>query len=505
MAMEDCIMLYVNSSKKTSGITSQFSINLPRPITHAKAYEITGVEVPYTFYDIWNGNTGIAEITPTGNAPQTFYAPTGVPIFMPSFYLDWAQQAFTFVFNNNTYNIITTQPADISLSSPLGDVVGFNFIGESIMAANIPGISSCVVSLINYKIRLYITTTITCVMLGLVLQGTDPNLALFMGLSQNTISTYSSGATAVDIYLPSTYNMYTSNVTNYYIYNSQAYFTIGSTTYRFEYINPGDGLVALADGVDFADSKLVVDPDRHYLGYILGYNGSYNNRPGALQRRSLDKFPLHYDLRLFIQALDPAASPSRSFPAGHYTGSEAANQINTILQTTTEFKTSVFSYNESTRLFTAVINTANQHNSIAIGSYKYSGQIDLFEKLGFAPGVQTITGVNITTATFHSIYPYNPGTKFLYVCSDTLSDLTDAKTFTDVDNPIFKTDNIIHKIQVNVKPTKIIRDNGKFAIRKTITKSFQPITSIDFELRDQDLQLVQLNGRSWAISIRFIL
>ena len=495
-------MLFVNSSKKTSGITSQFNITLPRPITNARAYEIVGAEIPYSFYDIWPGNTGIADITPIGSTePQTFYNIAYQNT--PSFFWVWNYQQFTFIFNNVIHTITTTSPSETYPSS--GDVSGFNFIGESIMAANIPGITSCTVSIINYRLNLRITTTIVCFMLGLLLQGTNVQLASFIGLSQNTITNYSGGTTAANIYLPSTYNPYTADLITYYTRNIQSYFIIGSTTYHIDgYTN--DGLYVTKDNDPYTDSSITVNPEKHYLGYILGYNGTYANSPGlGVSSIPFTRLPIHYDLRIFIQALGPDASPSSSLPPGYYTGDQIVTQLNAIIQTSAEFKNTVFSYNSSSKLISVTVNTATPHSSLSIGNSKYGSYVNLFEKLGFAPGVHTVTGVNITTATFHAIYPYNPGTQYLYICSNTLSNITDSKVSTDTIDPMIEIDNIIHKVQVNVKPTKLIRDNGKFAIRKTLVKSFQPITSIDFELRDQDLQLVNLNGRFWSLSIRFII
>jgi hypothetical protein len=58
----ETIIIFANSSKRSSGRTPQFTINLTRPITQIKSFEILGVEVPYSFYNIQKGNVGIGRI-----------------------------------------------------------------------------------------------------------------------------------------------------------------------------------------------------------------------------------------------------------------------------------------------------------------------------------------------------------------------------------------------------------------------------------------------------------
>jgi hypothetical protein len=262
-------------------------------------------------------------------------------------------------------------------------------------------------------------------------------------------------------------------------------------------------------GLSDYNGTLEVDTDKHYISYLLGFNtGSYSHleQPPRTIRTPI-KPPKYYENRILIDVGD-VSTYGFTVADGYYTPSDLATYMTSQFALITELATSTVTAS-SAGIITMNIRTANPHNFIKFRLQKYYGWNYLIYKMGFedqfvyvssADYKMEVTGVNITSATFVGSRPFNYRPTHLYIRSETLGQLT-KPTASFIDDPTYQLDYLIHKIQINASPGGTIKDTKKYNTRR-VASSHSPITSIDFSLYDEDGQLVQLNGRNWAIGVK---
>jgi hypothetical protein len=196
----ETVTIYVNSSKRSSGITPQFTVNLSRPITQIKSFEIIGVEIPYSFYNVWKGNVGMGEITDNGNLYTLNHGNLAASTTVAEAYNFVVMPATLMIkIDNRQYPItLVYEPAVIN---PV-----YQHIQYSINTANV-GIT-CSITITNYKLNFNLTTTSNFTKIGFYLSGTSVSLANYIGLTE-TIEIISLQPTnTVNLLMPSTYKIF---------------------------------------------------------------------------------------------------------------------------------------------------------------------------------------------------------------------------------------------------------------------------------------------------------
>lgn len=513
----DSIVIFANSSKRSSGITPSFTITLTRPITQFKSFEVLGLEVPFSFYNVWKGNVGIGEITDNGNLytfNQGNLMASATVVESPNFLI--GNSAFLMIkIDGNPYSIPFSYDPSIFVVVPV-----YTHIQYSINHANL-GIT-CVISVVNYKLNFNLTTTSNFTKIGLYLNGTSFPLSSYLGLTQDTEVINLHPTNVADILMPSPYKIFNQLDYTYFTDYIYAYSdTIDDVNFAVQaqrqvnyYSSYSIRKNTLGVGLSDYDGTITIDPERHYISYILGFTaGNYSHlelapntiptpiKPSKFYENRL-LILLDYDINLIVYSVN--------VPDGYYTPTNLASYITSQLALITELSTSTVTAS-SAGYFTIIIQTQNPHSSIRFQIQKYYSWQYLIFKMGFEDQFvyvnsvdykMEVTGVNITSATFIASKPFNYRPTHLYIRSATLAQLTnDSVSF--IDDPTYQLDSIIHKVGINASPGGVITDDQKYQVKRYISHPLKsPLTQIDFSLYDEDGQLVQLNGRSWSIGIK---
>lgn len=502
----ETITIYANSAKRSSGITPQFTVNLNRPITQIKSFEILGVEVPYSFYNIWKGNVGIGQIgTTVFNHGGLLASATVVESnnFLTSpltlvMKIDGNTKTIPFIFDPS---IFVPQPGYLHIQYSINQV----------------GLSATI-AVSNYKLVFTITTPTACSKIGFYVNGTSFSLSSYMGLTEDVEVLNLQPKTTTVITMPSPYKIFNPidyNTFTDYVYAYGSSYVIqaqrqvnGYSSYNLRVNNPPIGLE------DYGGT-IAIDTDKHYISYMLGFNtGNYSNMESPPNKIIIPmKPPKYYDNNLLI-LLDrdmSLVSYTVNVPDGYYTPSDLAAYLTSQLALIPELATSTVTVNQL-NIFTIVLRTANPHSSIRILQQRFYGWSFLSNKMGFEDlfvfensntgYIMEVAGVNITSATFVATKPFKYKPSYLYIKSTILGQLVDAGS-SYIDDPTYQLDNIIHKIQVSTGPGGVIKDTKKYQNKRYATHPLTtPISQLDFSLYDEDGQLVQLNGRSWSIGIK---
>lgn len=505
----ESIVVFANSSKRSSGITPQFTINLTRPITQIKSFEIIGVEVPYTFYNIWKGNTGIADIVPDGQTVATTFVNYDSPINARA----TIHESSTFLTNlavllikidNQTYSI----PYKYDNSRPNSPT--YTHIEYSINQTSL----ACVVSVVNYRLSFTITSPTPFLKIGMYINGSTFDMVRYIGLSADTeVITYTPTTTAT-ITMPSFYQIFDTR--NYreildYIY---CMFRIGDDLY---WIRPSqvDEIISFTSlkRINFGEwednlTPFSINPDKHYLGYVLGFNGSYASYQMAERKIQIPfKQPKYYETAIAVY-IDLYTGYAVTAPDGFYTPETLASTLTAQFALIPELATSTVATN-SAGIMTVTINTSTPCSTIQLAYNDFYGWEYLAFKMGLkncftlsnSRWLATVTGTNISTATYVGSVPFKYRPTHLFIRSETLG-LISTNSFSYTDDPTYTIDNIIHKLQIACQPGSVITDNKKYQNKHLVKRGVSPITQIDFSLYDEDGQLVQLNGRSWSIGVK---
>ncbi len=506
----DSIVIYANSSKRSSGITPSFTITLSRPITQIKSFEILGVEVPYSFYNVWKGNVGMGTITDTGESltfNQGNLAASDTVTESSTFLTGVSSVSqLTIKIDDHTYIIPFLVEPNIFLPRPL-----YNEINYSINQ-----VLQCTTAVVNYKLVFTITTTSNFSKIGFYLAGTTMQLASYMGLTEtveiiNFIPTNTATVTMptpYKIFNPTDFDRFTDYIYSYGTVGGKA-MNVQATRQSGLYSSYALRYTSGFELVDYGGS-IYIDPNIHYISYLLGFTtaGNYTNlqRPPNKLITPL-KPPIYYDNRINVFADNDFYSIS--VPDGYYTPATLASYITTAFAAIPELATSTATAS-SAGFITLVINTANPHSAIKLFMQRFYGWKYLIFRMGFEEQFIyisgnyfiTVSGTNITTATFRGSKPFDYKPTHLYVRSETLAKLTsDSVTF--IDDPTYQLDSLIHKLGINASPNETIIDDQKYQVKRYVSRPLKtPLTQIDFSLYDEDAQLVQLNGRSWAIGIK---
>jgi hypothetical protein len=339
------------------------------------------------------------------------------------------------------------------------------------------------------------------------LDGTDTELANYLGLTQDTIFTSPTPVTFGSLIMPTAHQVF--NIRNPYSYVSKFY--LGADLY----FNPPYWVIPALSGnyaqlqIQNADTAtLNVDSTKHYIGHILGFDGFYA-RTDTLTATLPIPVPLippkYYDNAIYIANLSGGNRERIEIAMGYYTASQLATAI------TDAFQTNVRTVGSSATVDSVGIFTISMSSDIRLYDIQTYGWQGMLSRLGFGELLQ-IRNFNLD---YYNTYDFEGATrtttaprpsyyiqKNIYIGSTVLSQLTSNLTVTDTDDPVFQRKDIIHKLHINASPGGVITDDQRYQIKRPVEKLRTPITSIDFSLYDEDGQLVQLNGRNWSIGIK---
>ncbi len=490
----ESIILFINSSKRSSGITPQFTINLTRPITQIKSFEILGVEVPYSFYNIRAGNVGIGRIGTTEHYHGGRLTSRTITDELVSLVPNLSTTTLMIKIDGAIKQIRMPSTSVYPSAHPVYDYI--------IYAINHSGLTATV-SIVNYRLIFNITAPANFSKMGFYLDGTTFSLASYMGLTQDTEFISLQPTNTAVIQMPAIHKIFNSIDTSSFTYSLysltnkilvQAQTPVNGYT-RYSLISYDPPIT-----YEVYNGTITIDTEKHYMSYICGFtDGNYTHMQYAPNKITIPiKPPIYYDNNLMID-LD-GSYYAFYVPDGYYTPSDLAATLTSLLSLSPELSASTVTVS-SVGIFTINIQTATPHSSIGILKISVYGWLHMTDRIGFTDSY-TVGGTNITNATFVGSKTFDYKHKNLYIKSTALGQLINGSSM-PIDDPTYQLDNVIHKIQINTTPGNTITDNKKYSTKKYVTKALnQPITQLDFSLYDDDSQLVQLNGRSWSIGIK---
>lgn len=506
----ESIVLYANSAKRSSGGRSSFTVNLTKPITHFKSFEILGVEVPYTFYNIWDGNVSICDLIPDGQDPLLIKFPIHDyrPLVAP-------QELFS-----NPLNLAISfdgKVTIIDISGYTGQFNQFSYdgMGQRVIDSGVNGVTACSFVLEGFRLRISIECSAPFTKFGFVLAGTDTNLARYLGLTEDTIKVLLSPNYATNLLMPSPLNNFDHRAVANFGGRLLGNIDLGSVRYDLDLLGDNNGdpntfivynLRVNANTTTFTGDfsytvnpttgSIFVDPSRHYLSWMVGLNGSYPIGSTITALSTYITPPKVYDNSITFITMNNTYTIT--LPEGNYTNQEIASSLNALLGAIGgEMTGSTVTLNADSTISFYLI--APLSTSIGFTSLGGPGTVRLLERLGFTDN-QLIQPVS--EYTFTSNRPIKKHSS-IYVQSVILSNLMSTSTLTDTDNPTYEAKGIIHKVQIQALPGGYITDNSKYKKEHLVTKMRTPVTSIDFTILDEDGQVIDLHGRDWSIGIKF--
>lgn len=514
--MEDNIIIHLCSKKKTTGFATSFKIVLPLAVSRIKSFEVLGAEIPYTFYNLPTGNKAFCDTSGATSTGSSVYSPdeiyTSPLILMFSFDGDQT-------------------PVDVSGYSQLSRP-NFTDIGSMIVNAAPHGCYECTMTLIGYKINIFMRTSQTFTKVTVKLIGTDSTLASYLGLNQDAVFESPHPTNVANIRMPSLYQQFNHKDISRYLTsfvangnNSATYIApiaqILAQIYTPTIIQVVPYMeISVYDTNPQHNSPITINYNKHILAYKLGIpEGTYII--GA-------RFPLPtyfippmvyewYGFDVVVGLFEQSYTLTLNMNPGNYTVTDIINAINQQLQSIPQLAGSVASIDPSTGRTIIDITVATPGPYISLVNDRYTGRTLILDKLGFSDQIRTpyrpigsysvgfVTvdghGSNISTARFISSNKFKRTPNYLRIQSHTLASLISTE-YMEEDDPLFQISNIIHKIQVKALPGGVITDNQKYTTRKMVTKMRTPLTSIDITLYDEDNQIVDLNGSDWCVTIR---
>lgn len=508
----ESIVIYANSSKRASGGRSSFTINLTKPITRLISFEILGVEIPYSFYNIWGGNLGICDVTGNGHTLPVSYSSTS-----PS--IDTIIRSEIYRNPLNLALRFDNQTTIINIFQYTGEFDQFSFegIGQKIIDSGIHGVVSCSLTLVGFRILINITCATLFTSFGVILAGTDVELARYLGLTEDIIVTMLHPNYSTNLTLPSPYAPINRKLPYWFIYGvggwsgwtDQIYGPAYTPVLRFDFNFLGDNnsdvnnlivynmrvnsTTTIIDGYDYSVNPTVgsifVDPSKHYIGAMLGLDGTYDIGQTITVLPSYISLPKVYNNTITF-VVDGVGLSEISISSGNYTNAELISEISSQLA-------SIIEYGGSSTVTLNADNTVSFHLA-RIGTSVGFGRTTLTQYLGFIDNQLTQEAFDYTFTSTRPIKKYSN----IYIQSNALSSLLTIPTATDTDDPAYVVDGLIHKVQINSNPGGFITDNSKYRKEHIVKKLKAPITSIDFTIIDEDGQVIDLNGRDWSIGIK---
>lgn len=514
--MEQDIVIYVNSKNKISGIVGDFTVNLTRPITQIKGFQILGVEIPYSWYNVRIGDAGLCR---KGGLDYADY-------FYPNI--------FTFTSANNTlvFNVNgQLYPVNLSLGvlvwvipnhgpahwAPLIYTLTntLNQLQTDVLA-QLPNCTGCVITYTNYKVTFTLTMSVPFNQIGIMLNGST--LGNILGLAYDDLQFYN-------------VNVYSSTI----VMQHEISFVndIDLTTYASQLLNVPSitgstfaisGSVAANVVTISADFINLNDYDRtngfHPLARKWGYRSSKTG-PSMIGDSTMTtpiRPPLFFDNGFGISAIindgginqGVLDSFNNIMQPGYYSYTDLCTAIKTTLTGTYTDPATTVTFNNTTGLITVLykttINMLTANFVVATrsspGGLRFTRLLDV---LGFTN--RSLTTVDARTFTATSTIPFPLRSKNIYISSRTLAGLKVTQSDLDLDNPSTIIQNVLYRVPLqSATPGTVI--TSRLQERppvQLVNKNISPITSIDFQIWHEDGDLVDLNGRDWAIGVRILI
>lgn len=524
---DQTIIIYADSRNKTSGIVSSYTFTLPTPLTRIKSFEIIGAEIPFTFPNIWPGNVAVGEITPSGDMTYVFISRNRLAyqmsdsndilkLFNPTsprsytvglkvngvLYLVPVNRYVSGVIKGNSYNMYTNA----------------DNIAQCIMAIGIAGLTSITTSIAQYKYSFIFTFSAPYTSVEFSLADTTIALASKIGMSQSVKGINPGTDLTCTLSMPSVMVMYDSASLEDVLTDGNLYTSNYTTfkTYRMRFAINGNGYYTF-DVYDSGTSinyrgSMTIDPERHYFGWIAGFNGTYTLGPTTAPKKPTYpyKYPKHYEIQMAIYvnlSAGGSLAPKIIIGSGYYTPADLAAAIQTAIRATTALASSTVTF-DSKNIISITFGCTSNMSSIdfnVLADPVFDANCSLMRRIGLVEDNQTTRNVsasNSTSCTVTGFKPFAYKPTHLYIGSVALSSLIGSPTVRYVESPLYSSEDIIHKIQINANPGQIINDNlfyGKKHIVEDLTKT---ISTIDLTLYDEDQQVVYLNGRHWSVTLK---
>lgn len=522
------VILHFNSKKRTSGFPTLCKFTLPQAITRFKSFEVLGVEIPYTFYNFPRGNITIGDaINPVNN---DVYSPLGLingffpeQLYSSSLYLKFVLDGRSYVANVAGY----------STSMYFGTIADIapRIVGDH------SRINACTISIVGYKINIAITTSSPTSKVELRVDGTTEKLARLIGLDYDVSDTAYQPSYSFNLKMPGAYRIFSIDRISLYIYTFECssvpyigpqgpLLPIGIRYVALSNNNDNLGVLQFNDNFQVTNQlniridgypyiALKVDHSRHILAQKIGLTDGRIYNYGDIVKFSskftppkvYDYLPLDFEIvttgyDIVSTTIGPDIGP------GNYDISDIITAVNAAFAADSLFSGSTLTLNEyGYCVFNMVwATTARQCNIYGQSLYGYVNWIDL---LGFtwrqlattvSNRMISVTGSNMTSATIKADRPFKPKSSFIRLACPTLGQIM-STTYTAEDDPTFAVPNVIHRIQINAGPGGTITDNQKYKT-KNLVGHFDPFSSIEFGLYDEDGQVVDLNGRDWSCTIK---
>lgn len=508
MQEEQDVLIFINSKNRSSGIVGDFTVTLTRPITHIKGFQILGVEIPDSWYNIRIGDAALCR---KGGLDYADY-------FYPnSFVFTTANNTLIFNVNGISYPVNLSLGVQIFVVPRHGPGRWIDMIYtltntinqlQLDIVAQLPNCTACTITYANYKINISLTMSVPITKIGLIAAGST--LGSFLGLAYDNINYYNTDVYSTVLVMQheisfvndvdlTTYgseliSVPSLDLTTYALSGS---ITNGIATISADYVNLNDydrtnGFHPLARKWGFTSSKVgptitgdqrVTTPIRPPLFMDNGFGVTATINDGGINQG-------------VAYAFNNIMSP------GNYSYTDLCTAIATnLVGSYTDPATSV-TFSTSTGLFTITFKTTiNMLNaSFVVATRSGPGGLRftyLLDRLGFTN--KTFTTVDDRTFTITSTIPFPLRAKNIYVSSKTLGLIKVTQSDLDLDNPSTIINNVIYR-----NPLTKIRLQDRPPVQM-VNKTTQLITSIDLQLWHEEGDLVDLNGRDWSIGIRIVL
>ncbi len=512
---EQDVVIYINSKNKSTGIVGDFTVNLTRPITQIKGFQILGVEIPYSWYNIRIGDAALCR---KGGLDYVDY-------FYPNaFTFTTANNTLIFNINGQLYPVNLSLGVQIYVTPSHGPARWINMIYtlsntigqlQTDVVNQLPGCSACSITYTNYKISIALTMTTGMTSVGVMLNGST--FGSFIGLAYDNINYY---------------NVLVYNTTIIMQHEISFVNDVDLTSYGSELISVpsiDQTSIGLSGSITNGTASIVADYinlndyDRsngfHPLARLWGYTSSASGPTIVGQKKVTTPIrpPLFFDTRFGVTATindgginqGVAAAFNNIMAPGNYSYTDLCAAITANLASSFTDPATTTTFNTSTGLFTItfVTNINMLNASFVVGRQTSPGGLRftyLLDQLGFTN--RTFTTVNETTFTVTSTIPFPLRPKNIYISSKTLSTLKNTNTTLDLDNPSTIIQNVIYRVPIQqFSPGTIIRSKQlERPPVQVVNGNTQTITSIDLQIWHEDGDLVDLNGLDWSIGIRII-
>lgn len=509
----DTIILHFNSKKKTRGSKTSYVMNLPKPITHFKSFEVLGAEIPYSFYNFPRGNNYFCDIVDpnTDTVLDRLYSTS--KLFGGN---DYDKPLYLVIELDRTPYII-----NVTEYAWYGDYNYTNIATYIVGDASI--FSACSIRNVGNKLEFTLTTVATHTMFTIKLVGTTPSLAQFLGISNDATVELLHPGNVATIRLPGLFRTVDPRDISYYI----KYFGASGSTYTVTLADPNYGTVIPDPNggwmynrltqLQFStflfdhslDNKIIRVGERHIMAQLLGIEegdykiNQYHNLPSYFIPPKLYSYYGQLSSRIDLYAYDSIGnwygySVSPIIGPGNYTSAQIVSAINDAIALVPDLAGSSASLNGAGCIILTFV-LPGLFSTIAMYQTYHYGRRSMLDMLGFEDqwtfpwgfyGEESeqdiiVNGTNMASATFTASRPFNEKPRFLRIKSVTLGSLISSEYVMD-DDPVFAQSNIIHKLQITSGPGTIIHDNQKYLSRKIVNKLKTPITSIDITLIDED-------------------